>query len=210
MSALYYLGRFGFRSIGALTRWEVRGREHVPLTGRLIVAANHVSFWDPPMVGSAVPRDTFFLAKEELFAGPLLGSLFRACHAIPIRRGSADLAGIKRAVELIQSEGALVVFPEGSRMKDGALHPARPGMGMMAVQADANIVPCFISASNRPSRWLTWRERLRIWFGPAKHWKEFAGQDIDHTPGRALYQKLGEAVMGEIATLRNTQQRAMN
>ncbi len=159
------------------------------------------------MVGSAVPRETFFLAKEELFSGPFFGSLFRACHAIPIRRGSADLAGIKRAVELIQSGGALVVFPEGSRMKDGELHPARPGLGMLAVQADASVVPCYVSGSNRPGRWLTWRDRLRIGFGPAKHWKEFAGE-VDLKPGRALYQKLGEAVMGEIANLRSALQRS--
>lgn len=98
------------------------------------------------------------------------------------------------------------MFPEGSRMKDGELHPARPGMGMMAVQADASVVPCYISGSNRPSRWLTWRDRLRVRFGPAKHWTEFAG-DCDRTPGRALYQKLGEAVMGEIASLKSAQQR---
>ena len=76
---------------GLVSGWDVKGRENLPFKGGLIVACNHISFWDPPMVGSACPRELYFLAKEELFATPLLGPLIRSLHSIPIRRGVADL-----------------------------------------------------------------------------------------------------------------------
>jgi 1-acyl-sn-glycerol-3-phosphate acyltransferase len=183
----------------------VKGREFVPPKGGLVVASNHVSFWDPPMVGAAIPREGYFLAKEELFGTPLLGPMIRGVNAIPIRRGVADLSGMSRAIASLKNGGALLMFPEGSRMRDGELHPARPGVGLMAVHADVPIMPCYISGSNRPGLWLTRRARVRIWFGPARAWRDLAGPESDLTPGRALYQRVGDAVMREIAILRTGQ-----
>jgi 1-acyl-sn-glycerol-3-phosphate acyltransferase len=205
--AYYSATRFVVRSaIAPLTRWEVRGSENVPREGGVVVASNHISFWDPPIVGVALPREAHFLAKEELFATPLLGWLIRTYNAIPIRRGVSDLSGIARAVEALKRGAVLILFPEGTRMRDGQLHPARPGVGMMAVAADVPIVPCYVSGSNHPGRWLLRQARVRIWFGPARSWKELAGPLEDHTPGRALYQRVGQGVMREIAVLRSEQQ----
>jgi 1-acyl-sn-glycerol-3-phosphate acyltransferase len=194
-------GFFGF-----VTGWDVRGRQHVPRNGGLIVAANHISFWDPPMIGAALPREMHFLAKEELFRTPGLGLLIRSVNAIPIRRGVADLSGLARALEVLRDGKALLMFPEGSRMRDGELHPARPGVGMMAVQGDVPIVPCYISGSNRPARWWHRGVRVRIWFGPARPWKDLIEPESDLTPGRALYTKVGEGVMREIAVLKTGQE----
>jgi 1-acyl-sn-glycerol-3-phosphate acyltransferase len=174
----------------------------------LVVAANHISFWDPPLIGSALPREMFFLAKEELFKTAVLGALIRSVHAIPIRRGVADLSGMSRAMEKLRGGAGLLMFPEGTRMKDGELHPARPGVGMLAVNADVPILPCYISGSNRPRSWWTRRTRVRIWFGPPRHWKDLAGPETDSTPGRALYQSIGDAVMREIAILKTGQETA--
>ena len=188
--------------LGVLSGMEVRGQSNLPRDGGLIVASNHISFWDPPMIGSAVPRETHFLAKEELFHTPLLGPLIRTVNAIPIRRGVADLSGMARAMDVLRGGSALLMFPEGSRMRDGELHPARPGVGMMAVHANVPIVPCSISGSNRPGSWVWRRTRVRIWFGPARTWQDLAGPEGDLTPGRALYQRVGDGVMREIAALR--------
>jgi 1-acyl-sn-glycerol-3-phosphate acyltransferase len=191
---------------GLVSGWDVKGRENLPLKGGLIVACNHISFWDPPMVGSACPRELYFLAKDELFATPLLGPLIRSLHSIPIRRGVADLSGMSRAIERLQSGEALLMFPEGTRMRDGELHPGRPGVGMMAVNADVPIVPAYIWGSNRPALW--WRRgvRPRLSFGVVRPWRELAGEEGDFTPGRALYQRVADAVMREIATLKSEQQ----
>ena len=189
---------------------EVIGSENIPRSGAVIVASNHISFWDPPLIGAAIRREIHFLAKEELFSTPLLGPLIQSLNSIPIRRGSADLTGLSRAIEALKQGGALLVFPEGGRMRDGALHPARPGMGMIAVQADAQIVPCYISGSNQPRRWFVRGTRVRIWFGVARRWRDLVGPEGDLTPGRALYQRVGEAVMREIAALRSGQMNSVS
>jgi len=206
VSAYYSAVRsFAGTAFRLISGWEVKGRENIPRQDGLIVASNHISFWDPPMVGSACPRELSFLAKEELFRAPLLGPLIRSLNSIPIRRGVADLSGMSRAIERLGRGGALLMFPEGSRMRDGELHPARPGVGMIAVNADVPIVPCFISGSNRPGRW--WRRgvRPRIWFGRVRPWRELAGEEGDLTPGRALYQRVADGVMREIALLKSGQ-----
>ena len=203
MGAYYSAARFVASAIlGSLSRWDVKGREHIPRSGGLIVASNHISFWDPPLVGAAIRREVHFLAKEELFSTPLLGPMIRSLNAIPIRRGVADLSGMSRAIAALRDGGALLMFPEGSRMRDGELHPARPGVGMMAVHADVPIVPCYISGSHRPRHWLWGRSRVRIWFGPVQPWRDLAGPESDLTPGRALYQRVGDAIMREIAVLK--------
>lgn len=172
--------------MGACSGWRVEGRAHVPATGGLIVASNHVSFWDPPLVGTAVGRELHFLAKEELFRNPVFGSLIRAFNAIPIRRGVADLSGLTRAMDVLRAGHALILFPEGSRMRDGRLHRARPGVGMLAAGTDARILPCFISGSDRPREWLLRRARLHVRIGVARTWQELAGPDAGLEPGRSL------------------------
>ena len=206
MSLHYSACRFllgGF--VGALSGWEVRGREHIPPTGGVIVASNHISFWDPPLVGTAAVRELHFLAKEELFRTPVLGPLIRSLNSIPIRRGVADLSGLSKAMEILRSGRALIMFPEGTRARDGELHPARPGVGMLAVATDVPIVPACITGSNQPAKWLFRRVKVRVSFGPPRTWRELAGRDADLAPGRALYQSVGAGLMREIAVLRSSQ-----
>jgi 1-acyl-sn-glycerol-3-phosphate acyltransferase len=209
--SLHYdaIRRFLYGAFGLMSGWELRGREHVPRMGSLIVASNHQSYWDPPLVGAATPRgDLHYLAKAELFKPPLFGPLIRSVNAIPIRRGMADLTGMSRAIDVLRSGGALIVFPEGTRSTDGELQPARPGVGMLAVHGDSVIVPCSVIGSNRPRRWMLHSGRLTIWFGRPRHWKDYVEPEADLTPGRALYQKVGDAVMREVAVLRTGQRTA--
>ena len=206
MSLHYSASRFLLGGlVGALSGWEVRGREHVPPRGGLIVASNHISFWDPPLVGTAAVRELHFLAKEELFRMPVLGPLIRSFNAIPIRRGVADLSGLAKAMEILRSGRALLMFPEGTRARGGELKAARPGVGMLAVATDARIVPAHIAGSDQQSKWLFRRVRLRVSFGPARTWRELAGTDAGLEPGRALYESVGAGVMREIAVLRDGQ-----
>jgi 1-acyl-sn-glycerol-3-phosphate acyltransferase len=159
------------------------------------------------LVGAALPREAWYLAKEELFAQPLLGALLRRVNAIPIRRGMGDLRGLSRALAVLRNRKALILFPEGGRMRDGELHTARPGIGMIGVQADVPIVPCYVWGSNRPRRWLTrrLRPRLQVTFGAARGWRELAGAAAGEPPGRTLYQAIGDGVMEEISRLKAAQ-----
>lgn len=203
MGLVYSGARILFDGVlGAVSGWQVHGREHVPRTGGLIVASNHVSYYDPPLIGTAAVRELHYLAKEELFRPPVFGSLIRFFNSIPIRRGMADLSGLSRAMDVLKAGHALIVFPEGSRMRDGELHPGRPGVGMLSVNTDALIVPCFISGSDRPNHWLLHRGTLRVAFGPARTWRELAGEAADQPPGRAVYQAVADGVMRDIASLK--------
>ena len=202
MSLHYSATRFllgGF--VGALSGWEVLGREHVPKSGAVIVASNHVSFWDPLLVGTAAIREQHFLAKEELFRGPL-GWLIRSYNAIPIRRGRADLSGLAKATDVLRAGRSLILFPEGTRQRDGELRAARPGLGMLAVGSDALIVPTCIMGSNRPGKWLFRQSKLRVDFAPPRTWRELATEAAGLEPGRALYEGVGAGTMREIAALK--------
>ena len=196
-------------AVGAVLRpatgWRVWGRDLVPRSGGLLVASNHISFWDPPLIGAILPREVHFLAKDELFSNAVFGAMIRSFNALPIRRGMVDLSGMARAVETLRGGGAVLLFPEGTRMRDGQLHPARPGVGMMAVNAGVPVVPCYISGSDRPGRWLLRQARVRLSFGAPRTWRELAGPQGDLAPGRALYQRVGDAVMAEVARLRTEQ-----
>ena len=194
--------------LGLASGWKVTGREEVPPRGGLIIAANHISFWDPLLIGGAISREIHYLAKEELFTTPVLGPLIRSVNSIPIRRGSADLSGLSRAIEALKHGGALMLFPEGGRMRDGELHPARPGLGMLAVSADVPIAPCYISGSNRPGKWWFRRAPVRITYGRVRDWRDYAGRETDLTPGRSLYQRIGAGVMQDIAELRSAQRQS--
>jgi 1-acyl-sn-glycerol-3-phosphate acyltransferase len=205
LSLHYSASRFllgGF--VGALSGWEVHGREHVPKTGAVIVASNHISFWDPLLVGTAAMREQHFLAKEELFRPPL-GWLIRAFNAMPIRRGMADLSGLTKARDVLRAGRSLILFPEGTRARGGELRPARPGLGMIAVATDARVVPTCIMGSDRPGKWLLRQAKLRVDFGPSRTWRELAGAEAGLEPGRALYESVGAGVMREIAALRARQ-----
>ena len=207
MRPYYSAARF-FASgcLGILTGWDVRGCHHLPKSGGLILASNHISFWDPLLIGAAAPRELHYLAREELFGVPVVGWLIRSVNAIAIRRGVADLTGMSRAMDRLKDGAALLMFPEGGRMQGGGSHPARPGVGMMAVHADVPIVPCGVTGSDRQRQWWYRGTRVRLWFGPPRRWQDLAGPDSDLTPGRTLYQRVSEAAMREIMILRTGQQ----
>ncbi|HYY06687.1 MAG TPA: lysophospholipid acyltransferase family protein, partial [Candidatus Limnocylindria bacterium] len=150
-------------------RIEVKNREHVPLAGPVLLVANHSSFLDPPLVGGVAPRQLSFLAKAELFRIPLFGPLIRRLNARPLRREGADPGALRTALRVLEEDGALLIFPEGTRGPEGVLRPAKAGAGMLAVMSGAPVVPVYISGSGRAwprGRWLFWPGTVTVTFGP--------------------------------------------
>jgi len=186
-------------------RLQISGRENVPLTGGLVIASNHGSFWDPPTVSVSLPRETYFLAKEELFRIRGFGALIRSVNAIPIRRGMADLSGISRALDVLRAGSCLLVFPEGGRMKDGELHRAKPGLGLIVAHARVPVVPTYVSGTNQIRRCLARKERIRVRFGRPLAAETLLG---DGELGRALYQRVSDRVMEEITRLKREMESA--
>lgn len=140
-------------------RFEVENRAYVPTQGSCIIASNHIHNFDPILVGAAVPRFVEFMAKAELFRVPVLTPLVRYLGAFPIRRGGTDKAGLKRALDVPKRNGCLVIFPEGSRSKDGEVGKGMPGVALIARRANCPIVPCAIVGS------YGFRHRLILRFG---------------------------------------------
>jgi 1-acyl-sn-glycerol-3-phosphate acyltransferase len=180
---------FGFR---------VAGREMVPRTGPVIIASNHISYADPPVVGSAVPREVHFLAKEELFANRAFGWLISRYNAIALRRAVGDIGAVKKALELLREGRAVIMFPEGTRSLSGKFLKPRPGVGLIACMAQVPVVPTYVTGTNRLGRVFLRKAELKVSFGPAVL--------ADSLPGpcasdRERYQKIAEEVMRRIANL---------
>jgi 1-acyl-sn-glycerol-3-phosphate acyltransferase len=129
-------------------RFEVVGKEHLPLEGPLILASNHLNNADPPMIALAIrPRYPMFMAKREMIRWPILGPAFRLFGAFPVRRGEADLSALRAATEVIQGGALLVMFPEGTRSRTGGLTKGHPGTALIALRTGVPVLPVAITGS---------------------------------------------------------------
>ncbi len=157
----------GFTRLFARTLldFHVEGLDRIPRKGPLIVACNHISFWDPPLVGAHLPREMHFIAKAELFHNPLFGALIRAYNSIPIERGAQARAGLRGAEEVLSSGGAILIFPEGTRNKTGQPMPPRGGVGRLSAITRTPVAPACITGSNQIRRSMRRQVPIRLTFG---------------------------------------------
>lgn len=149
---------------------KVTGQEHVPKTGPFIIAANHVSFLDPPMVGVACPRRVVFMARRDLFRHWLLGAFLRSVKVIPLARGEADVHAVRTALQSLRRGDIIGIFPEGGRQLSGTLGTAKRGVGLLATMARVPIVPAYLTGTFQalpPHATRLHRSKIRVAFGPA-------------------------------------------
>ncbi len=145
---------------------KVEGTEHLPVQGGFILAANHVAWVDPPLLGAAATRRLGYLAKEELFVPYGFRHLILALGAIPIRRRNLDRRGLEAAKKVLASGLGLVLFPEGTRSRTGKLGPGKPGVSMLAAEAGVPVVPAYIQGTRCLWGAFLRRSPFRIRFGP--------------------------------------------
>src|SRR3954452_20688891 len=132
------------------------GRQHIP-DGPVILASNHRSFLDPFVVGICLRRPVYFVAKRELFKNPLLGWILNCLGAFPIKRGESDEESMDTARALLERGQAVVIFPEGTRIRTGSLERPKRGVGRLALQSGKPVVPIAVTNSERVRR--GWRIR---------------------------------------------------
>ncbi|MBQ9319800.1 MAG: 1-acyl-sn-glycerol-3-phosphate acyltransferase [Acidaminococcaceae bacterium] len=175
-------------------RWEVCGRENIPADGPIVIAANHLSLLDPPVLGAAATRKVHFMAKSELFKPAWFGALIRKLGAFPVRRGAMDRDAIKTGLTILKENKVLAVFPEGTRSKTGELGRAGGGAFMMAVKCKAKIVPAYIYGTDlkRHPGW----PKVRVIFGKPMEY------DSDMGTGRESLDELGASWKEEVLKLR--------
>ena len=188
--------RFVYTSAWLAKGLSLEGFENLPVSGPVIVAGNHVSMIEGPLVGYAVGRKRLplFVVKREMFSLPLLGWALRELGGIPIDRGAkgGDLKALRTTLGAIKSGGCMVVFPEGTRSRDGKPLKPKSGIGLLARLSGAPVVP--VRARNTDSAFSGERP-FRLTFG-APMWAP-----EDPADSRTADQEFAEAVMKRIFEL---------
>ncbi len=153
---------FGFRL-------RVTGMANVPARGGVVIASNHQSYFDPPLVGCPLSRMACYMARHTLFSNRLFGALIRGLNAFPVRRDALDRQALREAVQRLQAGECLVLFPEGTRTRDGSIGQLKTGVLMIADRAGVPVVPAVIEGA-----FLAWprhgrmrRHPISIWYGRA-------------------------------------------
>lgn len=184
-----------------LYRGEVIGVENIPRRGGLIVAANHASVLDPPLIGCRLPRQLAFFARKTLWKGGVINWWLDTVGTIPVDRDSgSDVSAIKRVLQVLKDGRAIIVFPEGTRTPTGALQAARPGVGLLACRTGVPVVPARIfgtfEAFGRDGP-------LRIGIPVSMIFGRPLGPADYDTPadGKERYQRASERIMAAIAAL---------
>ena len=179
----------------------VSGVEQIPRRGGFIVAANHASLLDPPIVGAQLPRQTSAFARKTLWKGGAISWWLDAVGVIPVDRdGGSDVAAIRRVLQALKQEKGIIMFPEGTRSPTGRLQPAKAGVGLMACRTGAAVVPTRVFGSfeafgrNGPLRLGT---PLTVVFGSPL----FPVDYDDRAEGKERYQHASERIMSAIASL---------
>jgi len=180
LSRIFYIIVIYFISIFARLVFRVRvsGVENIPTSGGVIVAANHVSFLDIPLLAYSLIRHANFIAKKELFTIPVLGTLLRLLGAIPIDREKIDRPAIREIIKKLNSGNVVVIYPEGTRSLNGKLQAGKPGVGFIVRLSGKKVVPAAIIGTDKAMPSGSWFLRpypVTIRFGKPldfSEWKE--------------------------------------
>ncbi|MGB9677018.1 MAG: lysophospholipid acyltransferase family protein [Candidatus Ratteibacteria bacterium] len=149
-SFLYLLAKFlSFFIYKIFFLIELKGKENFPKKGGFIVASNHLSYLDSPIIGFVCPRKLYYFAKSSLFEIKILSSLVRILGAIPLERESPMPLTLKKAVDILKKGEGLVIFPEGTRSKDGLIKEGKPGVGFLAIKSKVPVIPVKLKGTDR-------------------------------------------------------------
>ncbi len=150
-----------------LFRLKVYGERNIPRRDGVIIASNHLSYLDPPILGVSINRRPTFMAKAGLFRIPILNFIIKR-YSIRVDRSTTKPSTLKKAVEVVKNGGVLVIFPEGGRSRDGNLMGIKRGVGVIAGLTGAPVVPAFIKGSEKAlpvgSRFIRFA-RIEVFFG---------------------------------------------
>jgi 1-acyl-sn-glycerol-3-phosphate acyltransferase len=207
MNAVYRIGRLAYHVwFTAYHRCRICNVERVPATGPVLLACNHASFYDPPLVGSALPRDICYLARESLFKTSLGNWVLRKLNCIPVDREGGGAAGLKGVLDNLERGRAVILFPEGTRTRDGRLQPVRSGIGLAVIKADAPVVPVRVFGSYEA--WGRHHKvprpvQLVVKFGQPLRFESLRTEAKQCSKARlkVIYQEVADQIMAAIAGL---------
>jgi 1-acyl-sn-glycerol-3-phosphate acyltransferase len=207
MNPSYYIGWSLFRLMySTYFRWRIYDAARVPLEGPVILASNHASFLDPPLVGSALKRPINYLARESLFRMPGIGALLHSWQAVPVDRDGGSGKGLKRILDRLAAGGGIILFPEGTRTLDGQLQPARAGIGLAVIKSTAPVFPVRVFgtyAAYGKKVTIPRPHRVQVKFGKPMLFAELRAEAAECPKPRlkVIYQQVADQIMAEIAKL---------
>lgn len=202
--ALYWLVWVAVRlAATVLFRLKVSGQHRIPKTGGVLIAANHASYLDIPILGCGMPRRASFMGRMDLFEGPA-GWLMRYLGWIPIRRERVDRGGFEEAVTRVKAGQAVVIYPEGSRTEDGRLQPGKPGVGMIVAATGCPVVPAYLAGTYDAlppgAKWIRLRP-IRVTYGEPMDFSALLKELDGESKKKDVYQRIGQEIMDRIAAL---------
>lgn len=202
MRWVYWFGwsLFGsaYRSLFGL---KVVGREHLVTEGAVLIAANHESFLDPPLVGTLYHDEMFYLARKTLMKGALLKWIYLAWNSIPVDQDRPDMTSLKAIIKLLSSGKRVLIFPEGERSLDGSFGTAQPGVGLIAVKTNAVIQPIRIRGAREALPRGSARVRfsqISLHIGPAIR---LTPEELETAKGKHGYQHIADRIMDAVRAL---------
>lgn len=189
------------RAIGILWfRYRVMGQ--IPATGGVLVAANHASYLDIPMLGCGMNRRAWYLGRNDLFPIPVLNGILQSLGWIPVRMGRLDREAFGKAINLIRDGKVVVIFPEGGRSRDGHLKPPKAGIGVIVSQTGCPVVPAYLKGTfdvlPTGARWPRWRP-ITVRFGDPITFE--TGERKEKAETKQFYQLVSRTVIEQIAAL---------
>lgn len=159
--------------------------------GGLIACGNHKSMIDPVILAVSTKRQVHFMGKKELFENKIFGYLFRKLGAFPVDRQGVSMSAIKSSLSVLNNNGVLGIFPEGTRVKEYSDENAKPGIALIANKAKSNIIPFYIKGSYK------FRGRLDIYFGEEKNYLE----KIEGKANTEIYTEIGKQILRDVYSL---------
>lgn len=201
MNPIYWLGQCLFRELSrGFYDITFVGREHIMFDGPALIASNHVSYVDPPFVGTAFDEDIYFLARKTLFRFGWSNWLLNHWQAIPVDRDRPDPGSIKTIFRRLKQGKKVIIFPEGTRSQDGSLQPGEPGVGMLIAKARVPVIPVRIYGAFEAmprEKPLPQPSVITVVFGEPWYYDPTDFPDA----GKDLYQRISDTVMKRIGDL---------
>lgn len=174
--------------------FHIEGAENIPQDRPLVLASNHRSYADPVLLTMPMKLPVTYMAKEELFKNKLFGWFITKLGAFPVKRGTGDMQVIEDSVAILGSGRHLVIFPEGTRSKDGKVGRGKTGVAMIAAKSGADVLPCGIIFEGEK---LHFRTKLTVKFGTVIPASEIAVED----PSPKALKEVKKRIMREITAL---------
>jgi len=189
------------RAIGWICfRHRVEGG--IPQTGGVLIAANHASYLDIPLLGCGLTRRAWYLGRSDLFPVPILNRILQSLGWIPLRLGRLDREAFGKAIALVKAGNVVVIFPEGGRSHDGHLRPPKAGIGVIVSQTGCPVVPAYIKGTfdvlPTGARWPRFR-RVTVRFGAPLDFEMGGRKEKAET--KQFYEQVSRTVMEHIAAL---------